>query len=419
MSLRVAFHTFGCKLNQVETEAIADKFIAEGFIISDGNDADLFFINTCAVTGKAEAKSRRLIRKLASENPGRVIAAGCLSQLKPDEICALGDLKLVLGTSERFRIIDYLENDGSGNIHVEYEPVHRFPAVSGNNFRSRTFVKIQDGCSHRCSYCIVPHLRGDSVSMPAADVISAVESSTIEKPNEIVLTGVDIGSYKDEAGTDLSELIIQLSAINSVRRIRLSSVEPPGFTNRLIQACLDSEKICHHFHVPLQSGSDRILRSMKRDYSVRQYFQLLKKLKDNFPCARLGTDVIVGFPGETEEDFAMMAEGIENSPLNHIHIFPFSPRPGTEFEAKHDTVLPSIKNERAAVLRKIIDAKYHRFLLENLEKTETVFFEKDGSKGGLTGNYIRVFVKNHGEPGFAQVRLKKIQGGKVYGEIVK
>lgn len=419
MNLRVSFHTFGCKLNQVETEAIAEKFAAEGFIITEGQDADLFFVNTCAVTGKAEAKGRRLIRKLAVDNPGKVISAGCLSQLKPEEISSLGNLKMVLGTRERFNAIEYLKTRGTGGIYVDSEPKAAFSSVSGNNFRSRLFVKIQDGCSHRCSYCIVPHLRGDSVSMPVDQVISMVEKSLSNNPNEIVLTGVDIGSYCDEFGVTLSGLIPRLAVINKVKRIRLSSVEPPGFTDALIDACINTEKVCHHFHVPLQSGSDRILNLMKRDYTAEQYFTVIRRLADNFPAARIGTDVIVGFPGEKDSDFEETAHGIELSPLNHIHIFPFSPRPGTDFSEVDDDVKPEIKSERSDILRKIISVKYNDFLEQNMGRIETVFFEGDGSRGGLTGNYIRVFVENYLKPGFVKVRLIGLKDGKVIGEIVE
>lgn len=419
MSLSVSFHTFGCKLNQVETEEIAARFAAAGFTICEGLEADLFFVNTCAVTHRAEAKSRRLIRKLADGNPGRVIAAGCLAQMKPNEIAALGDLKLILGTSERFGVVEYLDKAGENRIYTSKPNGAQVFPCAGNRFRSRIFIKIQDGCDHRCSYCIVPKLRGGSISISSRQVIESVKSALKDESNEIVLTGVDIGSYDDGEGADLAELLKKLVDLPEVVRIRLSSIEPPGFTAELIDACADSDKICPHFHIPLQSGSDRILKLMGRDYSADEYTDLVNALADKSPHARIGADVIVGFPHETREDFEKTVELVENSPLNHIHVFPFSPRPGTNFSSQEDDIPPVTKAQRGKILREIISAKNEIFVSKNLGRIENVYFEGGGAKGGLTSNYIRVFTPNKNYTGFAMVRLVKMVDHKVMGEIIE
>jgi len=413
--MKIAFHTFGCKLNQVETEAIADRFIRKGWIISNNDDADLFFVNTCAVTRKAEAKGRRLIRQLTIENPGKVVAAGCFAQLKPKEISELGELKYVLGTKDKFGIFDLLSKD-TDNLNEDAASADSL-VCSGNNFRSRVFLKIQDGCDHGCSYCIVPKLRGDSVSAHHEVIYKAAESAVSNGPNEIVLSGVDIGSYTDKDGWDLADILTSLVQIPDIFRLRLSSVEPPGFNEKLLEAIEASDKICHHFHVPLQSGSDRILKLMRRGYTRHEYFDLVDNIAHRFPDARMGTDVIVGFPGEGEEDFQQTAELVQNSPITHIHVFPFSPRPGTEY-GDIDDISPKTKAERANLLRRMVNAKNTEFIRKNIGRTATVLFEGDGNRGGLTDNYIRVFSENGVKAGFASVRLSSTKNNRVYGQLI-
>ena len=410
MSLKVAFHTFGCKLNQVETEAIADMFINEGYEISDRGEADIFFVNTCAVTHKAEAKGRRLLRKLAQRYPGRVIATGCLAQLKPSEIASLGEMRLVVGTSERFRILDFLRIEESTLIHVSGQPSGKFCDSAGNFFHSRSFIKIQDGCDHRCAYCVVPILRGDSVSLPASKVMEQAQKA-LQTPREIVLTGVDIGSYCDDRGMTLAGLLAELVKIPELIRLRLSSIEPPGFSPELIEICASYHKICPHFHLPLQSGSNKILKAMGRDYSAGEYLQLMHAIQDRIPGCRLGADVMVGFPGESDEDFLQSVNLVKEAGITHIHVFPFSPRPGTGFTQEDDTIHPQIKAKRAGYLRKYVADKNREYLKSQLGSVNTVFFEEGGCKGGFTDNYIRVIVPQEELTGFHQVKLIEISSG--------
>ena len=406
--MKAAFYTLGCKLNQVETDAAAASFKQQGYEIVQGEEADVYFINTCAVTSKAEAKSRRLVRKLAREFPGKVIAAGCLVQLKREKIALLDGLKMALGTKERFDFFNAPEN--CGNLCVSDNPVGSFSPHRGDYFRSRAFVKIQDGCDHRCSYCIVPILRGKSVSLDKDSVVLSVTKALENGGKEIVLTGVDIGSYKDASGTTLAELLEKICKLPEVRRIRLSSVEPPGFTEELTNACGTSEKVCPHFHIPLQSGSDNILRRIGRNYTGADYLDLVNKLAGKFPDAKIGADLIVGLPGETDEEFIRTLKIIEQAPITHIHVFPFSPRPGTEFKSTDDRISAEVKAYRAEALKKIVQAKNLEFMNRMRGTVREVFFEGDGSKGGFTDNYIRTTTPGKRFSGFQLVKLKEIRG---------
>lgn len=418
MPLKVAFHTFGCKLNQVETEAVAEMFAAEGFEIGDEREADLFFVNTCAVTGKAEAKSRRFLRKLAEKYPGRVIAAGCYAQAKPLEAAALAEMKMVLGTAEKYRVVKLLENASGMEIHVTENPGGHFIPLSGRRFRSRAFVKIQDGCDHGCSYCIVPVLRGGSVSLPVEEVICRVKEAVSGNSPEIVLTGVDVGSYRD-GGAGLSGLLEKLISIPGLVRIRLSSIEPPGVTGELIEICAGSAKICNHFHLPLQAGSDKILRAMGRGYTGKEYLELTEAVRSKMPDARIGADVVAGFPGEEDADFEDTFELVKQSPLTHIHVFPFSVRPGTVFSEKDDMIPHQVKAERAERLRKVIADKNRLFIRNQLGRVKEVYFEESGS--GFTDNYIRVSVPGEKLTGFHAVKLVSAdpETGRVIGERVR
>ena len=415
MPLKVAFHTFGCKLNQVETEAVAEMFAAEGFEIGDEREADLFFVNTCAVTGKAEAKSRRFLRKMAEKYPGRVIAAGCYAQAKPQEVASLAEMKLVLGTAEKSQAVKLLEDASGMKIHVADKPAGHFVPLSGRRFRSRAFVKIQDGCDHGCTFCIVPVLRGSSVSLSADEVVCRVKEEVSGSSTEVVLTGVDIGSYRDGA-TDLSRLLERLIALPELVRIRLSSIEPPCVTGELIDICAGSDKICRHFHLPLQAGSDKILRLMGRGYTRREYLELTESISGKMPDARIGADVVTGFPGEEDADFEHTYELIKQSPLTHIHVFPFSVRPGTAFSDKDDIVPHSVKSDRAERLRQVITDKNRSFIRSQLGRIKLVYFEESGS--GFTDNYIRVSVPGAKLTGFHSVKLVSIdpKNDKVIGK---
>ena len=418
MPLKIAFHTFGCKLNQMETEAVAELFAKEGFEISDVREADLFFVNTCAVTGKAEAKSRKYLRRLAQQHPGQVIAAGCLAQAKPAELAEAADFKMILGTSEKGDAVRLEAKDAGFQVYVAAKPRGSFIEGGGNRFRSRSFIKIQDGCDHRCAYCIVPKLRGASVSLPVQDVARQVEDVLSGEPREIVLTGVDIGSYR-EGKSELSDLLEVLLSMDDLIRIRLSSVEPPGFTHRLLEICASSPEICPHVHLPLQSGSDAVLQRVGREYSAGDYLELVNDISHKIPEARIGADVIVGLPGEGDKEFRETAELLEKSPITHLHVFPFSWRPGTKFERRDDIVPASEKAARSRKLRNIAARKNNHFLQSQTGKIRTVFFEENGS--GFTDNYIRVVMENCDLRGFHDIELLEIHPrlNAVWGRLIE
>jgi len=414
--MKIAFHTLGCKLNQVETEAAAAMLAAAGYQIGSDDDADLFFVNTCAVTVKAEAKSRKLLRRLAETHPGKVIAAGCLAQAKAGELHNLGHFRLILGSDRKGETVKMLAESSALQVAVSGTPLGEFLPSAGSRFHSRAFIKIQDGCDHKCAYCIVPLLRGPSVSLDADEVVRQVKSTLADKPREIVLTGVDIGSY-NAGGQDLAGLLERLIALDEVVRIRLSSVEPPGFSERLLHVCASSRKICPHFHLPLQSGSTEILRRIGRDYSGEDYLNLTKKIAKVIPDVRIGADVVVGLPGEGDEQFADTFRLIENSPLTHLHIFPFSPRPGTAFTTEDDKIPYPVKEERSSLLTKLGAEKNRAFIAGQKGKIRSVFFEDCGE--GFTDNYIRVKCEDNTLRGFHNVKIgDKLPGGKTVDGII-
>ncbi len=414
--MKIAFHTLGCKLNQVETEAVAAMFAAAGYEISDDNDVDLFFVNTCAVTGKAEAKSRKLLRRLAELRPGQVIAAGCFAQAKAADLKNLGDFRLILGADQKGEAVKMLAESSGLQTIVAEAPQGEFLPEAGSRFHSRTFIKIQDGCDHKCAYCIVPILRGHSVSLDAQEVIRQVKNALADRPREIVLTGVDIGSY-EAGGMDLAGLLENLIKLEEVVRIRLSSVEPPGFSDNLLNVCASSPKICPHFHLPLQSGSPEILRRIGRDYSGEDYLNLTVKIAETIPDARIGADVVVGLPGEGEKQFEETYQVIENSPLSHLHIFPFSPRPGTAFSPDDDKIPYPVKEDRSRRLAKLGAEKNRIFTAGQKGKIRLVFFEDGGE--GFTDNYIRVKCDDPEIRGFHLVEIGyKLQGSKTVKGVI-
>ncbi len=402
---KIAFHTFGCKLNQVETEAVAEMFASRRYKVVQGEEADLFFVNTCAVTGKAEAKSRRYLIKLARAHPGQVIAMGCMSQARASELAEKADFRLILGTSERKDALRLLDECSRSRIYVADNPLGGFIPHRFHFFKSRAFVKIQDGCDNNCSFCIVPKLRGPSVSLDADSVVNQVREMLSGGICEVVLTGVDIGSY-DDGEANLNRLLVRLTSIPELVRIRLSSVEPPGFTPELIETCTTNDKICPHFHLPLQSGSDKILRLMGRSYSAEEFLNITRQLSRKDAYVRIGADVIVGHPGEDEDCFRETYDLIAQSPITHIHIFPFSARPLTEFLPQDDKIPAQVKNERSAALRRLISEKNRRFLKSQIGHRKLVYFEENGR--GFTDNYIRVVLREKNLQGFREVEIRQI-----------
>ncbi|MCH7858529.1 MAG: tRNA (N(6)-L-threonylcarbamoyladenosine(37)-C(2))-methylthiotransferase MtaB [Candidatus Marinimicrobia bacterium] len=417
---RVSFYTLGCKLNQAETASIAALFARRGYeVVPFHQPADLTYINTCTVTNEADAKSRQIIRQAVRASPGgRVVAVGCYAQVKPEEVAALDGVDMVLGTHEKYQIFDLLDRLEGGQrdrplVRVtdtgDLETYDESPFISATS-RTRAFLKVQEGCDYACSYCIIPMARGRARSRPLASCLSEVRRLVAEGFREVVLTGVNIGTWGDGAHR-FHHLLAQVSDVAGLRRVRVSSIEPNLVTDELLKVVAGSEKICPHFHVPLQHASDRILRAMRRRYTMADYRRIMDRITAALPDAAIGADVIVGFPGETDADFQQLADALTRLPTTYHHIFRFSERTGTVAAKLTDPVDPVLRKERSAVLREISRKKEQTYAQRFIGQIKEVYFErsvKEDRWEGLTDNYLRVRVPVNGqrlEQTFQPVRL--------------
>lgn len=400
----VAFRTFGCKLNQAETASLVREFEERGYrVVPWDRDADVFVLNSCTVTDRSDVKCRQAIRHVLRKNPRTtVIVIGCYSQVAAEEVRRIPGVDYIIGTQDKFRLFDHFRSPGKRTrVRVAVSPVFCLTdAISreGNyGDRTRAFLKIQDGCDHGCAYCIVPSARGPSRSV-LPDVVLGQAQNLIERDfKEIVLTGVHIGRYGHDLADDLSlvTLLERMLGLDGLGRIRLSSLDPEEITDTLLECIAGSEKICRHFHVPLQSGCDAILSRMGRRYSVDVYRRKIKKIVALMGDAGLGTDVIVGFPGETEEFFGETVEFIEELPFTYLHVFPYSRRRGTDADSFEDQVEPRVRMERARGLRTLAKKKREEYLAKWEGRVVQVLFEgrEDGKwMGGFSGEYFRVQV---------------------------
>jgi threonylcarbamoyladenosine tRNA methylthiotransferase MtaB len=402
----VAFVTLGCRLNQVDTQHLQTLVEARGFrTVPADTAADVVVINTCAVTGRAELSDRQAIRRAGRVSPGaRIVVTGCWAQTSPQRIAALGGVDLVVGNADKPRLADLLGELGgperSPRVEVaavdgaRLEPVAPRPRLSG---RARAFVKVQDGCQHRCAFCIVPLARGNSRSLPPSVVEDHVRRLVAAGHPEVVLTGVDLGHYGADLAprTSLAALLARLVRVSGLRWLRLSSMLPAYFTEDVLEIVTGSPVIAPHVHVPLQSGSDRILRRMRRPYTTSLYRRLVERLATAIPRLGLGADVIVGFPGETTEDFAATRSLVEALPFSYLHVFPYSVRPGTEAAGLSGRVDVRTVTERGRILREVATEagrRFRRTLVGRLEEI-LVLDSRDRVSGelvGLTGNYVEV-----------------------------
>ena len=396
---KVAFHTLGCKLNFAETSSIARSLPPEKFErVSADEKADVYIINTCSVTDAADRKCRQAIKKFIHRSPDAFIAVvGCYAQLKPQEISVIPGVDLVLGSNEKFDLSDYLgtfEKRRSAEVHSlglsEKDIFH--PSWSMGD-RTRSFLKIQDGCDYGCSYCTIPLARGRSRN-PSINMLVEEAKRIAEKGiKEIVLTGVNTGDYGKTTGETFPDLLVALSAINGIERIRLSSVEPNLLNNELIDLVAGSTVILPHFHIPLQSGCNKILALMRRRYKREVFADRIDKIREKIPFAGIGADVIAGFPGETDSDFEETLQFIEGCSISYLHVFSYSERPGTAAGSLPLKISPAEKEIRSKRLSVISESKTIDFCLRNINKHAMVLFERSGDSGminGFTGNYIRV-----------------------------
>ena len=401
----VAFHTLGCKLNYSETSTLSRMLEVEGFQKKDFADiADVYVINTCSVTDNADKECRQLVRRINRKAPeSLVVITGCYAQLKPKEIASIPGVNLVLGAAEKFNIAAHLKeltlNDSGKISSCDIEDVTGFTASFSVNDRTRTFLKVQDGCNYNCSFCTIPQARGKSRSDTVENVVATAKSLAAKGTKEIVLTGVNLGDFGRGADGDkiyqetFFDLVKELDKIEGIQRYRISSIEPNLLTNEIIEFVSNSKKFMPHFHIPLQSGSNTILGLMRRRYKRELYTERVGLIKTLMPHCAIGVDVIVGFPGETEEHFKETFDFLHSLDITYLHVFTYSERDNT-LAVEMDNVVPiNIRNERNKTLRNLSYMKQQYFNNKFAGQTRRVLFEdanKAGMMEGYTDNYIRI-----------------------------
>ena len=404
---RIAFHTLGCKLNFSETATISRDFNFEKYEHVNFSDiADIYVINTCSVTENADKRFKALVRKVLKLNNNAFVAAvGCYAQLQPEELMSVEGVDLVLGANEKFMLSDYL-NDLTkiehGKIHsCEIEEVDNYVSSFSLNDRTRSFLKVQDGCDYKCTYCTIPRARGVSRSDSLSNVVSNAAKIASNGIKEIVLTGVNIGDYgKGENGNKkhnytFLDMVKTLDNVKSIERIRISSIEPNLLKNETIKFISKSKSFVPHFHIPLQSGSDYILKKMKRRYLTPLYTDRILKIKKYLPNACIGVDIIVGFPGESDEHFIETYNFLNNLPISYLHVFTYSERLNTEASLMKNVVPVNIRNKRSKVLRSLSVKKRRAFYETQLGKNTSILLEGENKKGyihGFSDNYVKVRV---------------------------
>jgi threonylcarbamoyladenosine tRNA methylthiotransferase MtaB len=401
---KVAFVTLGCKLNFSETSTIARQFPAANYErVSATKSADIYVINTCAVTAMSEKKCRQAIRKVANLNPkAQVIVTGCYAELRPHEIekmCSeVKGLTVILDKSMFSAPQTGLKARQPEN-YCRPAADSFFPAYSSGD-RTRSFLKVQDGCDYHCSYCTVPMARGTSRNIAIKDLVQTTETIASQGIKEVILTGVNIGDFGKSTGESFFDLLKALHNIDGIERYRISSIEPNLLTGEMIDWIAGASKILPHFHIPLQSGNDKILKLMRRRYTTELFAQRIREIKNKMPDAFIGVDVIVGFPGETQEDFDKTYRFLKEMELSFLHIFPYSIRPNTPAAGFENQVTETEKNKRVSELSSLCNMLNHKFYEQNIGMDEWVLFEstqKDGKMFGYTRNYIKVeapFDKN-------------------------
>lgn len=417
-SKKVAFYTLGCKLNYSESSTIGFDLINKGYEIVDFDASpDIFIINTCSVTDFADQKNRKIIRKAKKINPnGKVVVIGCYAQLKPEEIEKIEGVDLILGATEKFKVADHLTEDENKIFSCQVEDVQDFHHSFSFGERTRSFLKIQTGCDYICTYCTIPMARGKSRSGDPNEIVRNAEMIAAKGIKEIVLTGVNIGDYGkgiDGDEKNFHYLLKLLDKVEGIERIRISSIEPNLLTNDVIELVATSEKIVPHFHIPLQSGSDKILQMMKRRYLTSLFKDRVEIVKRILPHAGIGVDVIVGFPGENDIEFNKTYEFIESLDISYLHVFTYSERTGTPAANMPGKVPFRIRKDRNELLTKLSDSKRRAFNSSFINSTRKVLAEKPVSGNlysGFTDNYIKVRFNSETdvENKIVNVHLQKI-----------
>jgi threonylcarbamoyladenosine tRNA methylthiotransferase MtaB len=402
---KVAFYTLGCKLNYSETSSISRLFEQRGYEKVDFTEkADIYVINTCSVTDNADKKCRKVVREALKHSPQAFITiVGCYAQLKPQEIAEIPGVDAVLGAAEKFRLLDVLDGfqkDGLTKVfHSDIQKANIFHNAYSLSDRTRTFLKVQDGCDYNCSFCTIPLARGESRSDYVANILLSAEEIAQAGVKEIVLTGVNIGDFGLHEGKreeTFFDLVKALEKVVGVERFRISSIEPNLLTNEIVEFVASSKKFVPHFHIPLQSGSNKVLKMMRRRYQRELYAERVALIKSLIPNCCIGVDVIVGFPGETKEDFLDTYKFLNELDISYLHVFTYSERDNTHAIALKGSVPSAERAERSKMLHILSDKKRRAFYEQNLGREEQVLFEEDIENGlmfGFTRNYIRVAAK--------------------------
>jgi len=420
---KISFYNIGCKVNYADLSAISDQFSRKGYdVVEYGRESDIVLINTCTVTQNADSDARKIIRRTRRNQPDAFIGVlGCYAQLKPGELAQIEGIDAIFGTAEKFHIPEYIESierNGSSRIFCSGVDILDFESsYSGDtDSRTRAIIKLQDGCDYNCSYCTIPLARGKSRSMDFDKILPAVNDLAKSGYKEIVLSGINLGEYRASTGETFEDVLGLLSANDNGTRYRISSIEPNLVNHKIINIVADSENICPHFHIPLQSGSPDILKLMRRRYKSTRYESLVYEIKDRIPDACIGGDVITGFPGESSEHFDETYRFVEKLPMSYLHVFSYSERDNTDASTLIGKVSPKDKNKRTNQLRVLSDEKKNDFIKSQIGKEQTViaeWWDKETKLAeGWSGNYIR--VKFHSDENiynkFSRVRLNSCEG---------
>ena len=393
--MKVALHTLGCKLNQAETEKLARELLEAGHRpVGNVSEADVCILNTCTVTHVADSKSRRWLRAAHRRNPEAwLVATGCYAERKPEELVGIEGVSLVVGNNEKSCFLRLVENVGRSSFPDSADGgLHKKVKIG----RTRAFIKVQDGCSRSCAYCIVPKVRGAEKSRPAGQVVTEVKQRVGEGCQEVVLTGTEVGAYQD--GLGLKGLLERILTETGVPRLRLSSLQPQEISPGLLELWGDG-RLCPHFHLSLQSGDDRVLGRMRRGYSAAGYERAVRLIRSVVPEAAISTDIIVGFPGETEAEFEQSYDFCRNQGFSRIHVFPYSLRPGTEASEMPGQLGARVKKERSEKMLVLAQESSFKFEEQFAGCTMPVLWEEktDGVWSGFTGNYIRAYTRSDRE----------------------
>lgn len=428
---KAAIYTLGCKTNQLESSVISDELTNLGWEIVDFNKhADVYIINSCTVTSRSDTNSRYYAKQAKKRNPDSVvILTGCYAQVSSDEISQIPEIDFIIGNKEKLNIPDLIDKVKNRVLVSDIMEEKEFTdkKVFSANGRTRVNIKIQDGCNFRCSYCIIPYARGKSRSNSIESIINQIKEVCEKGFKEIVITGIHLGQWGLDftPRKNISDLLCKIEEIDALNRYRLGSIDPNEFSEEVLNLIFNSKKLCRHLHISLQSGSDDILKRMNRRYSVEFYSELINKIVKKMPDIAIGSDIIVGFPGETEENFLETYNNLKNLPISYIHVFPYSRRKGTPADKMPNQVPEIVKKERTFILNKLAQEKKKEFIQSQIGKELEVLVEFSREKKtnllkGLSDNYIPILINNNDsfKNNLVKVKIESIDETGVKGFIV-